>query len=90
MKAYQIVQCSVECGKLEKVWQQYFYFDKNKAEAKLLSLVKEADEFDGNRKGRCYEPYTIEGIRGWVVWQYGVMFYLKEIEIEGEENDRHI
>lgn len=40
-KAYKVVMCNCDGGKIGKIWAEWQFFDKNKAEGKLQELINE-------------------------------------------------
>ncbi len=56
MKAYQIILCCCDGGRIGKTWGEWLILDKNKAEAKLLSLVDEHNNKELTRTDKfCLE-----------------------------------
>lgn len=97
MLAYQVLSCDCDGGIIGKTWQDWFFFDKIKANEFLLSIVSESNVKELNRTDdfiirerlvkmgvtwwRLYREDTIDGIACWRVPSYNNMMYIKEIEI---------
>lgn len=88
IKAYQVVVCSCDGGRIGETYGQHFFIKKAKAEAKMLKLVNDHNEKEQQRgkyyrgPGQLYKQDSVDGVSGWCCWQYGSMIYLKEIKID--------
>lgn len=93
MKAYQVVHCSCDGGRIGKVWAQHFFVDETDAKKKLDDIVNKHNqrELDWPRKdtaGRLYKQDTVDGVLGWCNWCYLDMVYMREIEVVDGKAER--
>lgn len=91
MIAYQIIRCSCDGGRIGKVWDQEFYYDKDRAERFLAATVEKHNQRErlhaqqrhvSDLNWRLLTEAVVEGIQGYCSWCYGVMVYLAEIHIK--------
>lgn len=80
---YSLKHVACDGGAFGKLWSETLFYDKERAEDHMTVLVshKNDREIARDRPHALYKKGTLYDKSGWYSMQYGLMFYIDELEI---------
>lgn len=79
---HRIRLIDVDGGRIGKTWQEWFYNNEREAQFEFLKVIQERNDSEQNRgRNYRYKPDEVDGINGYINWQYAKMYTIDSIEV---------